>query len=901
MKKALSTIMCLCIIMSAFAVVPFGISAAESKIAEISATSGTSGNCTWELDGTVLTISGNGAMKKYYYNFPDPAPWSSSDITEVIINDGVTSIGDFSFLNCSNLKSIIISDTVTTIGASAFNGCSSLNSVTIPDSVTTIDGSAFKDCDSMTSVLIPDSVTSIGKNAFNGCSKLASLTIPNAVTTIGENAFEDTAWYNNQPDGLLYVGRIAYKKKGDFPTEEKIKDGTLKIADCAFSGCSGMTSVTIPNSVKTIGNKAFEDCDNLTSVTIGNSVTSIGEFAFNNCISLSSVKIPDSVINIEYGAFANCKSLISVTIPESVEYLGSCAFYDCYGLDSVTIPDSLTNIGGNAFDGTAWYKNQPDGLLYAGKVLFVNQKECPSEVKIKDGTVRIADSAFYRCGNLTSVIIPNSVTTIGEEAFEDCDNLTSLTIGNSVVSIGDFAFSSCSNLTSITIPDSVTEIGNRVFENCNNLTSVSLGNFVDIIGDSAFEGCSSLTSITIPDSVTTIQTSAFANCTNLTTITIPDSVTSIGAHAFDNTEWYNNQPDDLVYVGKVAYEMKGTCPDEVVIKDGTLGIANQAFSSCSNLTSVTIPETVTTIGNYAFSGCSKLASFSIPDSITTIGCRAFANTAWYNNQPEGLVYIGGFAYYMKGTCPPEIKVKDGTTAIADFAFYDCYTLRSVLIPDSVTSIGKYSFNSCSALTSVVMGNSVSNISDSAFYNCSSLTSVTVPDSVSIIGDNAFGYIYNDRFKKIDGFTIYGFMNSSAEAYAKDNDFCFKPILKQCDICHSDLFESGYRAGYPATAKQKGLTYGMYCSNCDMWLIEQELIPRTGYDLQLGDVDCDEQLTVMDATFIQYNISDMKKTGVINKSAADVDKSGEVDVADATFIQRYAAGTPIPYFIGDPIT
>ena len=251
---------------------------------------GDGSNLTWTLDSEgVLTISGSGDMHGYDHL---GAPWYGirSPVKSAVIADGVTSIGDSAFFDCTSLTSVTIPDSVTSIGEYAFYNCTSLTSVTIPNSVTSIGEYAFYNCTSLTSVAIPDSVTSIGEYAFYNCRSLTSVTIPDSVTSIGDDA---------------------------------------------FSNCKSLTSVTIPDSVTSIGDFAFSYCESLISVTIPDSVTSIGKGAFSNCTSLTSVTIPGSVTRIGVGAFASCTSLTSVTIPDSVTSINNGAFYDCSSLTDV--------------------------------------------------------------------------------------------------------------------------------------------------------------------------------------------------------------------------------------------------------------------------------------------------------------------------------------------------------------------------------------------------------------------------------------------------------------------------------------------------------------------------------------------------------------------------------------
>ena len=353
-------------------------------------------NLTWVLtgDGT-LTISGSGEMKDYALCNPNTeartsAPWGTywEQITVVVMEYGVTSIGGAAFVHSNRLTSVTIPGSVTSIGWCAFYECSSLTSVTIPEGVTSIGSSAFYKCSSLTSVTIPEGVTSIGDSAFFECSSLTSVTIPEGVTSIGSWAFYDS--------GLSNV---------------TIPAGVTSIGEYAFCGCGRLTSVTIPEGVTSIGSWAFHECRGLTSVTILEGVTEIARGTFYECTSLKSITIPASVTSIGRYAFSRCSSLTSVTIPEGVTEIAGGAFYGCTGLESV---------------------NLPEGLLWIG---------CYDD-----------DGAFEDCMSLKSIVIPASVTRIENYAFRNCFNLTDITFahrGRDTLSIGSNAFKSYSTVFTV--------------------------------------------------------------------------------------------------------------------------------------------------------------------------------------------------------------------------------------------------------------------------------------------------------------------------------------------------------------------------------------------------------------------------------------------------------------------
>ena len=387
--------------------------------------------------------------------------------------------------------------------------------------------------------------------------KRTSLTFLIAVllSMVGTNAYADFDTNNKEQVGALFynfddennTARVACFNSvvGDITIPSLIEYNNKQysvtsIGDKAFFRCLGLTFITIPNSVKCIGKNAFWGCSNLTSITIPNSVTSIGEGAFG-CSGLISITIGDGLTTIGDGVFDSCLGLTSITIPNSVTSIGYYTFYGCSGLTSITIPNSVTFVGEDAFAGTAWYINQPDGVVYAGKNVYRYKGDMPdnTSIVIEDGTFSITHGAFSNCIGLTSVTIPNSVTSIGENAFSGCTGLTSVTIPNSVTSIDDNAFLFCYNLTSVTFGHGLTSIGNRTFYGCSGLTSITIPNSVTSIGNDTFYCCSSLVSVTIGNGMTSIGDYAFGDSKILKDVycyaeEVPNTRTDILSYPWDD-------------------------------------------------------------------------------------------------------------------------------------------------------------------------------------------------------------------------------------------------------------------------------------------------------------------------------------------------------------------------------
>ena len=648
-KRIISCLLCLCMVIGLFSAVPF---------AQAQTFSGTvNPDVSWSFDSETgtLTFSGSGtAISGSWNNY-------RSQVKKIVLEEGITAIGDNAFPGIASLTEIVFPATLTTIGSSAFAGCSGLTAVEIPDSVTTLGASVFSGCSNLVSASLGDGLTAMGTAVFSSCAMLEVVTVGDGLTALPTAAFSNCSSLKKVTLGA----------------------GIAAIGDSAFASCAALEELVIEGTVSTIGASAFAGCSSLTDAPIYEGLVSIGKQAFSGCTGLFGVILPTTITDIAPMAFQGCTGLVYIDIDEENRYFctdETGALYDkektsllAFPLrfeGSYALPESVKSLDANIFAGC-------EGL---------------TGITLPKGLESVGDSAFSGCINLTEVVVPEGTTSIGSNAFAGCIKLRTVSLPNSITSMGTGVFAKCGRLTSVNIPEGMTAVRNSTFSNCTSLTEIVIPEGVKQLEGSAFIGCSKLTSVALPESLTSIGAAAFANCSALTALHIPKKVTSISSAAFDgcsslaaftvaaeNASY--SAADGILFSKDMTTLLR--CPSAksgvYTVPESVKTLEHSSFEGCNSLTSVILPEGLETVKQEVFYKCLSLESISIPNSVTTLGEYAFEY------------------------CPSlqEVKLGNGITTITRGCFRGCTKLTAITLPASITKVVSYGLNDCNALDHVL--------------------------------------------------------------------------------------------------------------------------------------------------------------------------------------------------------
>lgn len=441
--------------------------------------------------------------------------------------------------------------------------------------------------------------------------------------------------------------------------------------------------------------------------------------AFIGFSTVTHVELPYSLKEIKGGSFYGCTNLKKIIIPSSVTELGDYVLYNCTNLAEVSIPDTVTKIGEYTLWNSKWFDSLDEGEIYLGNVFYYYKGITPSEIKIKDGTTCIAGHAFHY-----------------NKKYE-----------------WGYSWNTNTTLTKITLPDTVKEIGVSAFQECINLQDFNMPSNLKIIRANSFRGCRSLTSITFKTDIELMESYAFIDCENLQTVNVNGKINHIDNGCFYNTQWYNNQPNGVVYLNNVVCDYKSTGSADLVveIKEGITYIADSSFDNISEIVEVKLPSTLKEIGESGFYYCRNLKTINLPVGLEIIGQRAFNYNSKLelNEIPSTVKEIRAYSFQGCTKAFKELNIPEGTNFIGTGAFWGCSSIKKVTTPYSLKTIADYAFTECFGLEEAVLGEGLYFLQDNAFYKCNKLNRVELPSTLSFIGLAVFEKCGNISYIKIN--------------------------------------------------------------------------------------------------------------------------------------------------------
>ena len=750
------------------------------------------------------------SVRKYYYqNYASTPSYESTDyyipgnLRKVSVTKG-SYIPDCAFVKCTSITEIKLNEGITSIGKSAFEECTSLEKINLPSTLTDIRLRAFYNCTKLNNVEIPGTVTAIGDYAFWNCKTATVHILMNTTNiTVYQHTFTnvpivkyfDYYSYTNGNNTFYYNvfdGNAVLQKTVTADTDLTLPTALggytlVKVGNMGVANCTTLTSIVIPANISELSDYAFSGCTGLVTVTIPATCLHVGNYAFNGCTSITTTTIAEGVKYVGDYAFFNCKNLQEIVIPDSCEYLGQGAFYNCSGMKSATIGITVPTIEDYTFMNCSSLETIVVGLKVTS----------------------IGNYAFKNCTSIGRITLRKGLVSIGDGAFMSCSAISKVTLAATITNIGSYAFYGCSSLGSVTIPAAVTTIRQSTFENCTSLATASYNGTVEVIENRAFYG-TAVSAFEFKNGLARLGSDAFAK-TSLTNVVLPNSLTVIGQHVFDHCQltsismpscvkldtnciriFENNGKDMVVTIRFVNdtvlddYLLYNSGAKQVVLENGIEKIGNYTFAK-NIFTEIDLPETLTDIGNNAFYLCENLKSIYVPKHVVNIGAFAFSNDLDLTDTylPDSVLSIGESAfekinkdlhseltvhvYLNKGNICDSlfesqhmqfVVVNDYIRTIGNKVFAECSNLKEVSVPDTVQTFGQNNFlndNSVTLkirkvdgsiddhvyqdnllfVTTVLIEDGISVIGEYAFYNDTSVQVISVPNSVNTIGQYAF--------------------------------------------------------------------------------------------------------------------------------------------------------------------
>ena len=655
-----------------------------------------------------------------------------SSVTDIVLPETVTEIGDNAFASAYKLKEISIPN-VTTIGANAFSGCSELNKIETGDNLVTIGDSAFKNCTKLSQFYTGNKLVSIGNDAFANCTDLFRFTLPETVTSVGDGAFSNCTSIlevlnlsalsaDKGSDALGGLCKYAWDVYTSSSAQSKIIDTDGYIiykqnsGDIFIKYIGSSSSIQIPAGVKIINKSAFYDNAYIVEVVIPSGVEKIESEAFLGCTGLQKIQIADSVTEIDDNAFDGCTSLTLVNLPENMQKINAGLFTNCSSLTEITLPSALTEIGDNAFNGTKIVSiTIPDSVVKIGESAFEDCTELTAVIISANSTLRvIGKQAFAYCRNLETITLPEGLTTIGTGAFyhrnknyspknPSDSKLESINLPSSLTTLGDQAFAYTA-LKAIEIPESITVINEYMFVECHSLVNVKLPSTLTEIGECAFRDCVSLVTIEIPESLKIIRKGAFAYCNELTALALPNDMTTIESGILQMSNKIKSL--DVPFIGSsldseesnVTYShfflggvgIFGGVPDSLknlsvyggkILRYSFWSKYNAVSSVNGSLTSLTLGEGVTSIAYGALESLTALKSLVLPYAGVTSASEV-------GQQNQTLEYLFNQKFFYGTTTWKNLETIGVLSGEIPEAFYNNYQNENVTNKFKTLILGK---------------------------------------------------------------------------------------------------------------------------------------------------------------------------------------------------------------------